>query len=135
MVELKKLIFLLIFYPILLIAQNDYFGLEERVTGIITINEGSYLILNQGFIQINKIDIYTEYYRQIYNDSTIVNPNTELKDNFSFTIIPYLNPNQFNNRFDFAEPMNLGIFLQLNESGKYEFTSFGESFIDSIRSE
>ncbi len=135
MVELKKLIFVLIFFPILLIAQNDYFGIEERVTGIITTNEGSYLILNQGFMQINKIDIYTEYYRQIYNDSTIVNPNTELKDNFSFTIIPYLNPNQFNNRFDFAEPMNLGIFLQLNESGKYEFTSFGESFIDSIGTE
>jgi hypothetical protein len=115
------------------IAQNDSIELDEKVTGIIVSDEGTYLILNQGLIQIFKTDIYAEYYRQIYKDSTLVNPNTELKDDFSFTIIPYLAPSTFQDRIDFSEPINLGIFLQLNRSGEYQFTSFGESYIDSIR--
>lgn len=132
---MKNILFILILLPILLIAQTDYIKLDEDVTGFINSTEGSYLILEQRFLKINKIDIYTEYYRQIYNDSTIVNPNTELKDNYSFTVIPYFTPNQFSNRIDLPEPMNLGIFIQLNESGTYQFTNFGESFIDSIRAE
>jgi hypothetical protein len=117
-----------------LIAQNYAIDLDEKVNGILTSDEGTYLILNQGFMQISKIDIYTEYYRQIYNDSTLVNPNTELKDDFSLTIIPYLTPSTFNDRIDFSEPINLGFFIQLNKSGEYEFTSFGEPYIDSLRS-
>ena len=130
---LKSLI-VLIFFPFLLIAQNYAIDLDEKVNGILTSDEGTYLILNQGFMQISKTDIYTEYYRQIYNDSTLVNPNTELKDDFSLTMIPYLSPSTFNDRIDFSEPINLGIFLQLNKSGEYEFTNFGESYIDSLRS-
>lgn len=128
-----KALILFIFFPFLSIAQNDSIELDEKVTGIIVSDEGTYLILNQGLIQIFKTDIYTEYYRQIYKDSTLVNPNTELKDDFSLTIIPYLAPNTFKDRIDFSEPINLGIFLQLNRSGEYQFTSFGESYIDSIR--
>ncbi len=128
-----KALILFIFFPFLSIAQNDSIELDEKVTGIIVSDEGTYLILNQGLIQIFKTDIYTEYYRQIYKDSTLVNPNTELKDDFSFTIIPYLAPSTFKDRIDFSEPINLGIFLQLNKSGEYQFTSFGESYIDSIR--
>lgn len=130
---MKKALILYIFFPFLSIAQNDSIELDEKVTGIIVSDEGTYLILNQGLIQIFKTDIYTEYYRQIYKDSTLVNPNTELKDDFSFTIIPYLAPSTFQDRIDFSEPINLGIFLQLNRSGEYQFTSFGESYIDSIR--
>ena len=130
---LKSLI-VLIFFPFLLIAQNYAIDLDEKVNGILTSDEGTYLILNQGFMQISKIDIYTEYYRQIYNDSTLVNPNTELKDDFSLTIIPYLTPSTFNDRINFSEPINLGFFIQLNKSGEYEFTSFGEPYIDSLRS-
>ena len=129
-----KSLILLIFFPFLLIAQNYTIDLDEKVNGILTSDEGTYLILNQGFMQISKTDIYTEYYRQIYDDSTLVNPNTEVKDDFSLTMIPYLSPSTFNDRIDFSEPINLGIFLQLNKSGEYEFTNFGESYIDSIRS-
>lgn len=132
---MKNSLLIFIFLPIFLTAQTDYIELGNDVTGIINSTEGSYLILKQGFIKIDKTDIYTEYYRQIYNDSTIINPNTELKDDYRFTVIPYFAPNQFSNRIDFVDPMNLGIFIKLNESGKYQFTNFGESFIDSIRAE
>lgn len=123
---------LFIFFSFLTLAQTNSALLDEEVSGIIITDQGSYLILQKGFIQINKNDIYTEYYRQIYKDSTLVSPNTELKDDFSLTIIPYLVPSTFNDRIDFSEPINLGIFLQLNKSGEYEFTSFGEAYVDSI---
>jgi hypothetical protein len=130
-----KSIIILILFPFLLIAQNNDFGLEEKVTGIIVSDEGTYLILNKGVMKIQNYSIYTEYYRQIYNDSTLINPNMELKDDFSLAIIPFLTPNKLNSKIDFTEPMSLGFFLHLDERGEYEFTSFGESFIDSIRTE
>ena len=130
---MKKYLFIIILIPFFCVAQGNSFNFEQNVTGIISRGEGTYLILEQGFIKLSQTDIYTEYYRQIYKDSTLVNPNTELKDDFSFTIIPYLAPSTFKDRIDFSEPLKLGIFLQLNKSGEYQFTSFGESYIDSIR--
>ncbi len=129
---MKKYLILLFFYSICSYSQIDSNDLNQNVTGIITTGDDTYLILEEGFIQINKIDIYTEYYRQIYNDSTIINPNLELKEDFNFNIIPYISPDLEQYKFDFNQPINLGVFLQPKGTGQFYLTPFTEEIIDSL---
>ncbi len=129
---MKKYLILLFFYSICSYSQIDSNDLNQNVTGIITTGDDTYLILEEGFIQINKIDIYTEYYRQIYNDSTIINPNLELKEDFNFNIIPYISPDLEQYKFDFNQPINLGIFFQPKGTGQFYLTPFAEEIIDSL---
>jgi hypothetical protein len=129
---MKKYLILLLLYPFLFFGQDDSFNFEQNVTGVITTSEGTYLILEQGFIKMPQTDMYTEYYRQIYNDSTLTNPNTELKSEFGLDIIPYIITDSHQKRIDFTEPLKIGIFVKLNESGKLNFTSDFREIIDSL---
>ena len=75
---MKKLYVIIILYPFFCFGQISSINLDQNVSGLISTSDGVYLILEQGFMQISQTDIYTEYYREIYNDSTLVNPNTEI---------------------------------------------------------
>ena len=77
-------------------------------------------------------DDYIEYYREIYKDSTITNPNTEIKSEYSVNFIPYLMPSQNDNVTNFDEPKNLGILIQLNKSNEYILTDYGINLFDSL---
>lgn len=130
---MKNILLILLFFPCLSFSQFDSNDLEKTVVGIITSNEGDYLILKEGFIRISTTDKYLEYYKAIYNDSTIVNPNTEIKEEFNLYLIPFIIPNNKNERIDFSEPLSLGIFLQMKDENYYSLTEFGESIIDSLK--
>ncbi len=127
-----KIISLLVLFTVINISAQEIKNLNQNVVGMITSNEGTFLILENGYLQINKIDPYQDYYRKIYNDSTIVNPNTEIKSNYNINYLPYLIPSQNKNRIDFSKPMNLGILIQLNKDNNYQLTNFGTNLIDSL---
>ena len=85
-------------------------------------------------MQINETSPYTKYYRAIYKDSTIINPNTELKEDFHLNIIPFLSPSINEHRIDFNEPLQLGLFIQLNGSNGFNLSPYTKELIDSFNS-
>ncbi|MCB9260447.1 MAG: hypothetical protein H6612_13960 [Ignavibacteriales bacterium] len=112
---LKHLI-LLLFLSNFLVSQTFSEYENEKVTGMVSTNDGVFLILENGYLQIEEIDPYQEYYRKIYKDSTIVNPNTELKSKYNFRIIPYLLPQSYvKNKIIFDEPHEIGFFVDMQE--------------------
>ena len=129
---MKRYLYIIILIPFLCFGQTESFDFEQNVTGIVSTSEGSYLIVKQGFIKISEANIYTEYYRTIYNDSTLINPNTEIKSDHGLNIIPFILPNQKQRRIDFKEPYNIGVFVRMNENGKLNITSDGSDLIDSL---
>jgi hypothetical protein len=130
---LKFILLLLLFISSQLFSQ-EIKNLDQSVVGMVTSNEGTFLILENGYLQISRNDSYIDYYRKIYKDSTIVNPNTEIKSDYNINFIPYLSPAQNNNKIDFSQPMNLGILIQFNKSKDLQLTNFGENLIDSLAS-
>jgi len=130
---LKFILLLLLFISSQLFSQ-EIKNLDQSVVGMVTSNEGTFLILENGYLQISRNDSYIDYYRKIYKDSTIVNPNTEIKSDYNINFIPYLSPTQYNNKIDFSQPMNLGILIQFNKSKDLQLTNFGENLIDSLTS-
>lgn len=116
----------------MLLSQVDENDNERMVHGIMTSNDGAYLVLDKGFIAIDETNLYTEYYRKIYNDTTLINPNTIVKQEFNLNIIPLILPDANAKKINFNEPLNIGMFLQLNESGTYNFSSYANEIIDSL---
>ena len=129
---LKKLLIIFILTPIFLFCQEYIFDENEIIYGIINSEKGTYLILEKGFIRINENDAYVEYYKKIYNDSTIVNPNTEIKSNINLNIIPFLSPQINQQKFDFSEPLKMGIFVQTDKFGYLNLTPYAKEYLDSI---
>ena len=129
---MKKLYLIIILYPFFCFGQISSINLDQNVSGLISTSDGVYLILEQGFMQISQTDIYTEYYREIYNDSTLVNPNTEIRTEYDLNIIPYIMPNEKQQQITFDEPLNIGIFVNLNEAGKLNLTTYGSEILDSL---
>lgn len=129
---MKKLFQISLLFPIFLLAQENKLDLERNISGVITTSQGVYLVLDEGLMQINKTDLYIEYYRKIYNDSTLINPNTVFNSEFDFNIIPYIIPDTEQQNIDFSEPLKVGLFIQINESGKYDLTHYANTLIDSL---
>lgn len=130
---MKKSILIFLFFTILLFAQENTQDLNKNVTGLILSDQGVFLLLGDEYILLEKADPYEEYYRKIYNDPTIVNPNTELKEEFNLGIIPFLSPSiSQSNRIDFNEPHELGLFLRLNESNNFNLTPYARTVVDSL---
>lgn len=127
-----KSLIIFIFFPIWLFAQENYLNKDENIYGIITSENGTYLILDKGLMQFSKYDPYLEYYRMVYNDSTLINPNTEIKEEFNFKIVPFLAPNFSQQKIDFKEPQKLGLFLQTNEFGGMNLTKYAEQYLESL---
>lgn len=106
---------------------------EQFVKGFIASEFGNYLIVDNGYINLVGYDPYEEYYKMIYNDSTIVNPNIVISDNYSVNIIPYLFPEiSTGNKIYLEEPLKLGLFIKLNKTDQYEMTNFGYALLDSL---
>lgn len=130
---MKKSILIFLFFTILLFAQENTQDLNKNVTGLILSDKGVFLVLGDEYILLEKADPYEEYYMKIYSDPTIVNPNTELKEEFNLSIIPFLSPSiSQSNRIDFNEPHELGLFLRLNESNNFNLTSYARTVVDSL---
>jgi len=129
---LKTCLIVIFLFPIFLFAQANNLELNKSVNGIITSNEGTYLVIDEGLILIRKTDPYEEYYRRIYKDSTIVNPNTEFKDDFNLNIIPFFLLSINHHRINFDQPLQLGLFIQLQRSNQFNLTPYGKSIVDSL---
>ena len=83
---LKKIFLSIILLPVFLFAQENPYK-DNLVTGVVTSNEGTFLVLENGYIPIEQNDIWKEFYQRIYKDTTISNPNTELKNGYSINIL------------------------------------------------
>ena len=130
---MKNLIIILIFISLTIIAQEEPNRFGKRLNGIIQTPGEIIFIIDDEYYKLESNDYYEEYYRTIYNDSTIVNPNTEIKSNFNLTTIPFidLGSNNFKSHF-FDVPIQFGMFIEVNENGNFNLTQYGSSFIDSL---
>lgn len=128
---------ILLILPKIIIAQENQLIPNEFARGLITTNEGNFLLLDNGFFKLPDYDPYEEYYRMIYKDSTIVNPNLIISNEFTINIVPYLISSiKTDRKFLFEEPLNLALFIELKGSQNYGMTDYGISILDSlIRSE
>ena len=127
-----KLVFLILFIYSTNYAQNSNILPDENIIGLVHSSEGIFLELENGFIQLESYDVWEEYYRMIYNDSTIVNPNTEIKNDIDLNIIPFILPQTTQRKIEFSEPLALGLFLEFNDYGQLSLTSFGNEVVDSL---
>ena len=129
---MKLFLIILFFIPVLFICQENHFYSDHEVNGVVRTSNGIYLVVDKGFIAVKESDLYTEYYRRIYGDSTLVNPNTVLNSEFDLNIIPYILPNTEQQKINFNQPLNIGMFLQLNDCGNLILSSFANEMIDSL---
>lgn len=133
---MKNLVLAFFFLSINIFSQSFNWQDDNYATGLIISDEGIFLVLEDGYFHFNKSEndeAYTEYYRTIYNDSTLVNPNTELKVEYNLNFIPYLFPNLHKRKnFSFNQPMDIGMLLHLSGTDKYKLTNYGKSIIDSL---
>jgi hypothetical protein len=117
----------------IVIGQKDLTDRQNLIKGLISTNQGIFLVLEDGYAKVENYDAYQEYYRAIYNDSTIVNPNMEIRGNYQLKIFPYLIPTIESEKcYMFNEPIEFGLFFQLNNSNNYELSEFGKSYLDSL---
>ncbi len=130
---MKKAFFLLIFFPLIIMSQDLTYEEENFVTGIVLTDKGVFLLLQDGFLELEKTDKFEEYYRKIYNDSTIVNPNTILENTYNINLIPVItqtiNPN---NSIKLDVPRKLDFFLQHISNKEYKLTSTAKEIIKQL---
>jgi hypothetical protein len=129
-----KKILLALFVAVSIIAQEDSAIENKYVTGILSTSDGVYLILEDGFLRINEIDPYEEYYRMIYNDSTIVNPNTIISGDFEWNVIPFLVNSHTRRRINLEDPLLVGALIQINEQNQTFLSTYAQNLIDSLNS-
>ncbi len=133
---MNKAIISLLLFSAICYSQNNSVDLTKNVLGVISSNEGIILVLEDEYLFLGGNDQLTDYYRTIYNDSTIVNPNTEIKNDFGLNFIPYIaSPIEIYNQLDFEQPLNLGMLIQFSKSGSFDFSQYGKSIIDVLRQE
>ncbi len=108
--HMTKLIIMSILFLISLEAQ------EQKIYGLIDNGTEKFIITENGIIK-SENDAYLEYYRKIYGDSTIINPNTILNSK-SMKIIPLINPNDWSNlNFEIAPQVYFYDFLEHDSTG------------------
>ncbi|HED07988.1 MAG TPA: hypothetical protein ENI57_07725 [Ignavibacteria bacterium] len=131
----KKIILILIlfFTTTLLIAQNKKNKksdkLDKQVFGYVINNNRIYLVTDNGFLSVYKNNKtnkqWEDYYREIYNDSTIVNPNTIINTNLGSTSLNYIIPININNwvkqKYSFKDDVYLYDFIRIDSSGNYYY--------------
>lgn len=114
--------------------------LNMQVRGIFFYENLSYLITEKGFIQLPDEEInsqFQEYYRKVYNDSTIVNPNTILSSGddsqILHYILPFVNVSELgDDLIALPEEFQLNNFLQQDTSGKLEYRKGVSSMVEKI---
>ncbi len=107
--------------------------------GILFYGNSSFLVTAGGFLQLPDQEIndeYRDYYRKVYGDSTIVNPNTVLANNDSEVlqyIVPFINVSDFGKNFiNLPDDYQLNDFLATDSSGRVEFRQGLYSIIGEI---
>ena len=114
--------------PLAIFAQSDtteYNKLKnEQVLGFINDANGKIIVTDKGYFLIKSKDPYQEYYRRIYKDSTIVNPNKVINgNNFEVNFIPIIyNKNLLNGFHRFHRKFNLGEIITISKLGKLTVT-------------
>ena len=94
----------------------DALAQENQIYGLIDNGGEKYLISDSGLISTDN-DVYLEYYKSIYGDSTITNPNLVL-NNKSFKIIPVINMRDWSNlNFEIAPQIYFYDFLEYDSLG------------------
>lgn len=140
---MKKIFFIaiILFLKISGLAQSvSPDDLNMQVRGIFFYENLSYLITEKGFIQLPDEEInsqFQEYYRKVYNDSTIVNPNTILSSGddsqILLYILPFVNVSELgDNLIALPEEFQLNNFLQQDTSGKLEYRKGVSSMVEKI---
>lgn len=131
----KIIIILLIIYSssFFLLAQNKKNKknekLNEKVYGYVVNNNKMYLVTDNGFLNVysNKITNkqWGDYYRKIYNDSTIVNPNTVIETNAGSAFLNYFIPINISDwiqqKYSFKNDMYLYDFIRVDSNGNYRY--------------
>lgn len=126
---------ILLYLPNKIFGQYNFEGIDLQDSTIGLLQDGNifYLITKDKYFVLTTNDPYEEYYRKIYGDSTIINPNTELKENFNISIVPFINPNnKLQNQFTFDEPVKIGLLLQFDKSNELKLTDYGFEFLNSL---
>lgn len=126
---MKVFFFLSFLLSSIALAQVDT---STTINGVIQYGNSVYLVSDDGYFIIESSDPYEEYYRKIYNDSTIVNPNTVLGKNLDLKLIPYLNLTNDYKKFIFDQPINIGLFLDFSDSNSPKFSPYTYYLIDSL---
>jgi len=131
---MKKLLVLntmiLLILSSLVNAQN--LNIEEKVIGIVMHESSPVLVTESNYLQLQKNDgdVWLKYYQKIYNDTTLRNPNLELKSESNLSIMPIID-------FDYsAESLNqfnsevlLKDIIVIDNTGNYIISSKGEELI------
>jgi len=131
--KIKFLISLVLFCSsIFMFAQNKKYikkdKLDKQVYGYVINNNKIYLVTDNGFLNVfnnektNKQ--WEDYYREIYNDSTIVNPNKVIgsKNNTSLNFIIPVNINNWvKQKYSFKNDLHLYDFIRVDSSGNYSY--------------
>lgn len=129
-----KKLFIFFITSTFVIAQDLNFEDDNLVTGVVSTQRGIFLVLEEGFLQLKETDDYEKYYRKIYNDTTIVNPNTILESDYNFEIIPFIAKEvEEQQSIDFQVPHKIGLFIKLNKNKKYKLTATAEEIIKKLK--
>ena len=139
---MKKITFITLFFILIITgsAQSVSPGdLNEQVRGIFFYGNSSFLVTPRGFIQLPDQEInkqYSEYYKKVYGDSTIVNPNTVLQTDDSEIfqyIVPFVNVSEMGKDFiNFSNDYNLNDFMSVDSSGKMVYQQGLSTIIGNI---
>jgi hypothetical protein len=128
---MKKIIFLIIL-PVIQFFAQDLEIQNKWVEGILYLDNETYLILEEGYLQIPNSDPYEEYYRKIYNDSTIVNPNTEIINEINFNLIPFINQSGNSKSKYFNQHKELSHFFNFGSAGEIYLSPKALRIIDEL---
>lgn len=125
----KSLLILFVFVSSTVDAQveDTTSGLNYEVLGLVYQNNNYYFITEKGLIKIgNDEDPLQKYYREIYNDSTIVNSNIEIKPQDFNSSDNYYNPvidlSKWTEKYNtYGNKLYLYDFIEMDEYGNYIF--------------
>ena len=110
----KILLFIIIFSSSLVLAQDiknqSDKELNKNVYGYVINGNRIYLVTDNGFLSVYKNNKtnkqWEDYYKKIYDDSTIVNPNTVIETNNNNAYLNYIIPvdvnKQINKKYSFV---------------------------------
>ncbi len=94
---------------------------SKTVIGFIDAGKEKFIVLEDEIIKIKNDDFYTQYYRTIYGDSTIVNPNTLLNNKQSN--IEFLSTVDLENYkkqyYTLPKGVKLKTFFNIDSTGKF----------------
>ncbi len=119
------------------IRKND---LNTKVYGYVISESGEYISTAKGLLLINNTkdstDKWQKYYREVYGDSTIINPNTVIGEQKQQMPIQFLVPvditKRTNQSFSFSKQLYLYDFMQVDSIGNYNYKPGIMSIIGSL---